>query len=115
MSPETFVKAIRATLIEDDFEDTRRIFLTTNVADATDAHWIQALQFFNRLSDRDKNILFGIIKQAQIDTVARFLAVLDSTIYFAGHKTDFKLIALDNEDEIINADLADLFLAEEEP
>lgn len=72
-------------------------------------HWL----FYSELSDKNKEILFKIIEQVEVDAVSNILGVLDGVVSIGEEDIEFKVTINDNN-EPINGDLQDLFLEYDE-
>ncbi len=114
MKPENFVKEVKKSIVEENESLYRDLFENTNASEATDEYWKEALKLFSGLDDNGKEALFKIMRQVSVDTVSNLFGVLDGVSSLDGVDEEFKLSASDNENEIINGDLQDIFLELEE-
>lgn len=112
MSPEDFVKKIRQSVIDENSAIYRNLFENTQVDQATDPYWREALGFFHKLEDKDKEILFKIMRQATVDTVSNMFSVFDGVSSLVDQDGDFSLTFEGGEP--LNGDLQDYFLEAEE-
>jgi hypothetical protein len=113
MTPENFVKKIRQSVLDENTVIYRDLFEMTEVEQASDLYWKEALALFNKLSNEDKETLFKIMRQISVDTISNFFAVLDGVNCLEDQEGDFSL-KLDNKPEKLNGDLQDIFLEIEE-
>lgn len=113
MNPEELVKQIRKSVIEENLDVYKQLFVETNPDDATISYWKEALSFFNSLEDKGKNTLFKIIRQVEVDITAHVLGVLDGTTYLEKQEEDFEL-RMEGSDDLINGELMEIFLEAEE-
>ena len=111
MLEEKFVKKIRETVINDGVNDYKELFETTKVEETSDLYWENALTFYKKLDNTQREILFDIIRQVSLDTVSHMLGILDGTSFLDEFNETFKL---SYGKIIINGDLQDFLLEQEE-
>ena len=104
---ESLVRLFKANIVQSNLEVYRKLFKETSRSDATDKYWQIALEFFHELSPNQREVLFKIIKQTQIDTLAHILGIIDGTVLTEG-ETDLSLMT---NNERVSGDLQDLFLS----
>lgn len=77
MSAEQFVARLQEEVLADNLATYRRIFETSSVAQARDPYWKRALGLYATLEDNQRQVLFEIIRQVQVDTMSNVLGVID--------------------------------------
>jgi len=90
--------------------DYRKLFFNTPITEATDEYFRQALVFFGDLNETQREVLFRILRQVEIDTTSSLLSVLDGTSDLKDNRMSLKLFA-GEESQPINGVLQDCFLA----
>ena len=111
MKPSHFVNQIRKIVIEESNEFYKESF-NTNIT-ATDKYWKKAIEFFNKLDNEGKQMLFEIIKEVEVDTISCIFGILDGVIWIDGQENDF-ILTIEDSESIINGDLQSIFLEKEE-
>lgn len=111
MKVEEFVTKIRGSVVDENLYAYRSIFKTTSVSDAADSYWKEALTFFNGLDQNQRDVLFEIIRQVEVDTVSNMLGVLDNTTVLENQEDNFELRY---GQEVFSGSLQDVFLEQEE-
>ena len=114
MKTEYFVEKIRKAIIDENDAIYRDLFNNTDMADATDEYWKKALLLFKSLDKYGQEALFEIMRQVSVDTLSNMFGVLDGVSSLENVDEEFKLTADDDESEVINGDLQDIFLEMEE-
>jgi len=114
MNAEELVKGIRSTIINDNLEIYRDLYESTQVENATDEYWNEALKFYSKLSPDDRDMLFRIMRQVSVDTVSNFFAILDGVSHFDGQDDDLFLAPESELENRLNGGLQDIFLEIEE-
>ena len=113
MKPEEFVKKIRQSVLDENIAIYKDLFETTEVDQASDPYWKEALDLFEKLGDKEKETLFKIMRQVSVDTISNMFALLDGVICLEEQDGDFSL-TIENKQEQLNGDLQDIFLEIEE-
>lgn len=113
MNKEDFIKNLYHSVIKENSTIYWDLFTNTDINKVKDSYWKEALKLYTDLSDENKDVLFKIIEQVQVDAVSNILGVLDGTTSIEAEDVEFKLITEDN-DKQINGDLQDLFLEYDE-
>ncbi|PEC49626.1 transposase [Bacillus sp. AFS096315] len=104
-----FVKNLYQIVVKEDLTLYEDLFVNTEIKDATDPYWKDALNFYAELTDDNKKMLFKIIEQVQVDTVSTVLGILDGTVTLT--EDDYEIeMKINGEEELLNGDLQDLFL-----
>lgn len=74
---EQFIEGLYNNIVEGNMKLYRQFFLYDPNEEGTIEYWKNAIAFYDKLDDMDKEILFSIIKSTIVDTVSNVLAVLD--------------------------------------
>ena len=74
---EQFIEGLYNNIVEGNMKLYRQFFLYDPNEERTIEYWKNAIAFYDKLDDMDKEILFSIIKSTIVDTVSNVLAVLD--------------------------------------
>ncbi len=114
MKPEKFVSNIRQSILADNLIIYRELFNETEIDQATDKYWKEALQLYKKLDKDDQEILFKIMRQVTADTISNLFGVLDGVSWLEDQEDDFKLSIDNDKQEKLNGDLQDIFLEAEE-
>jgi len=113
MNSKEFVKELINT-VSDEYIDTYKHIYSSTLMDNTikkDPYWLDALTFYQSLSQKDKETLFKIIKQTTIDTTSTILGIIDGPVSLDQISGDFMLTYTENEKTVIlSGDLQDEFL-----
>lgn len=111
MEATDFVNGIRRSVIDDNLTAYKDLFENSN--QASDPYWKEALAFFSSLNVDQRNTLYKIIRQVEVDTVSSVLGILDGTTYVDDEASNFKLLT-DEGEQPLNGELQDIFLEMEE-
>lgn len=103
------LNGLKKRLIDSNIEDYKERF--TRVDIKSDAVGVEMKEFHDKLSAKDREIFFKIIRQIEIDTIADFLAFLDGIYWIEGQTEDMLLVNLRNPERKLNEDLTDTFLS----
>ena len=109
MNNVEMVKNLYQTVVKEGLSAYEDLFVNTEIKDATDPYWIDALNFFAELTDDNKKMLFKIIEQIQIDTVSHVLGVIDGVCSISDDEYEIEM-KINGDEELLNGDLQDLFL-----
>jgi hypothetical protein len=110
MKPVEFVERIRESVIDSNIQIYRNLFQDTSKDDVRDPYWSNALSLFNSLSIQQREILFSIIRQVEVDTVSNIFGVLDGTSSLYDNQKEEFILSVDSGETIISGDLQDIFL-----
>lgn len=113
MNTDLFIKSLYNSSIKEDGGIYQNLFLNTDINEVRDPYWKDALKMFSDLSDENKDILFKIIEQVQVDTVSNVLGILDGVVSWQGQDIEIKM-TIEGSNEKVNGDLQDLFLEYDE-
>jgi len=113
MTSEELVKKIRSSVLDENQAISKDIFQSTNINDASDLYWQQALGLYEKLDDAEREIFFRIVHQTTVDTISNMFGVLDGVSTLEGFDGGF-VLTLENEEEQLNGELQDIFLEIEE-
>ena len=113
MKPESFVKNTRSSIIDLNIGLYKEMFEKGSEEQATDLYWKEALTFFGKLTQSEKDVFFKIIRQVSVDTTSSIFAVLDGVSEFEDQDQEFILSTKESND-CLSGSLQDLFLELEE-
>ncbi|MCS6594492.1 transposase [Bacillus cereus] len=113
MNKQDIIKHLHQSVIRENLTAYRELFLNTNINEVTDPYWKEALKFYTELSNENKDVLFKIIEQIEVDTLSTVLGVIDEGVMIEDKEVEFELTINDNNDPV-NGDLQDLFLEYDE-
>lgn len=100
---EQFAEGLYKSTVEENMKLYRHFFLYDPNEEGTIEYWKNAIAFYDKLGDEDKEILFSIIKSTIVDTVSNVLAILDG---HEGIDLQVKLNGQENDSELQDAFLA---------
>lgn len=113
MRKDKFIKSLYKSTIQENQVIYQDLFTNTDISEARDSYWKNALKLFSVLSDENKAILFNVIEQVQVDTVSNVLGIIDGVV--TTPEVDFEIkVTLDETGELINGELQELFLEYDE-
>jgi hypothetical protein len=112
MTPKTFANGIMRRVVVENISIYQNLFLRTPASEASDPYWRHALALFNSLTEEQRSVLFEILRQVSVDTVANILGVLDGVNQIEGGEAGFTLLSATGKK--LNGDLQSLFLVEAE-
>ena len=103
---EQFIEGLYKNIVEGNMKLYRQFFLYDPNEERTIEYWKNAIAFYDKLDDKDKEILFSIIKSTIVDTVSNVLAVLDGHEDIDRINVQVKLNGQENDSELQDAFLA---------
>ena len=103
---EKFAEGLYKSAVEENMKLYKQFFLYDPNEEGTIEYWKNAIAFYDKLDDNDKEILFSIIKSTIIDTVSNVLAILDGHEGIEGVNVQVKLNSQENDSELQDAFLA---------
>ena len=103
---EQFIEGLYKNIVEGNMKLYRQFFLYDPNEEGTIEYWKNAIAFYDKLDDKDKEILFSIIKSTIVDTVSNVLAVLDGHEDIDRINVQVKLNGQENDSELQDAFLA---------
>jgi len=109
MTREQLVNGLKERLIDSSIEEYKERFARVDIK--SDQGGVEMKEFHNKLSAKDREVFFKIIRQIEIDTTADFLAFLDGIYWIEGQTEDMLLVNLKNPERKLNEDLTDTFLS----
>jgi hypothetical protein len=114
MQSKEFVDALRNAVIY-DIPIYKDLFISAERSKVKDPYWKAALALFDKLDNSEREILFSIIKQIQVDTLSNVLGIIDGSSFMEGYFDDLVLISKREDQstldgEIISGDLQGIFL-----
>ncbi|MGX4669926.1 transposase [Cerasibacillus sp. JNUCC 74] len=113
MKKQEIIRHLYQSTIKENLTTYRDLFKNTNLNEVTDPYWKESIELYNELSSHNKEVLFKIIEQIEIDTLSTILRILDEGIILEDEEVEFDLTIKGNE-KSINGDLQDLFLEYDE-
>jgi hypothetical protein len=112
MTPEDFSRGLMDHVIDQGMESYRTMYINGRAEESRVPWGKRALTLFHSLKPEQQEVLFEIMQQVSVDTVASVLAVLDGSSPLEGAFEDYELTY--DGGEKLNGDLLSLFLAEDE-
>lgn len=103
---EQFAEELYKSTVEENMKLYRQFFLYDPNEEGTIEYWKNAIAFYDKLDDKDKEILFSIIKSTIVDTVSNVLAILDGYEGLDGIDLQVNLNGQENDSELQDAFLA---------
>ncbi|WP_100332120.1 transposase [Bacillus xiapuensis] len=99
---DIFVKSLYESIIKENLQIYKDLYGTTNVTSKTDDYWKKAIDFYDSLTDENKDTLMKIIEQTMIDTISNMLGVIDgsSTLKDCSLEPKLLLDSIDTEGEL---------------
>jgi hypothetical protein len=113
MNPHDFVSQVRASVVDENVATYRTLLETTPAASASDPYWRGLLGLHDRLSEVDRRVLRGVMRQVAVDTVSNLLAIIDGALRMKGQNEDVELVGVKSRQRL-DGSLQDLFLEMEE-
>jgi hypothetical protein len=106
-----FVTAIRERVIENDYSIYQDLLEDTIKSD--DPVWKEILPLYNNINNEQRKSFLNFIRLIQTNTVSHILGILDGSTYLDEKRQSF-ILKTEQEEDIINGDLQDIFLEMEE-
>lgn len=103
---DKFTEEIYKSIVVDNMELYQQFFLCDPNEEGTIEYWKNAINFFNKLEDEEKRILFSIIKSTMVDTISNVFAILDGNEGPEDISIRVRINDHDNEGELQDAFLA---------
>ncbi|MGF6949071.1 hypothetical protein QF028_001576 [Neobacillus sp. B4I6] len=113
MNKEEFIKTLYQSIIKENRNIYRDLFINTDINEVTDSYWKEALKLYTELTYENKEILYKIIEQVEVDAVSNILGVLDGVVSISEEDIEIEVMIKGNNEKI-NGDLQDLFLEYDE-
>lgn len=114
MDINEFVIKIHDLITKERITIYKDMFNNTNIEKVKNNYWKEALEFYHSIDQKQKEMLFKIIRQISVDTVSTIFALLDGVSIVEGQDDRFILSFKKNPTVKINGDLQDIFLEHEE-
>lgn len=111
MKPEIFVRKIKKSIVDENLSIYRDLFCSTELEQAQDPYWQDALALFENLTSNERDVLFKIMRQVSVDTVSSFFSILDGISVLDEQEGEFSLLISGKE---LSGSLQDDFLELEE-
>lgn len=80
-----------------------------DIEKVTEQYYMELIRLYNNLTDGEKDTIFKLIKQVEIDTAANILGLLDGVTFLDKQDDEFNL-TFKKSNFKLNGDLQDLFL-----
>lgn len=110
MRTRQFVEKIRESVIDSNNQTYRKLFQNTLLDQVKDPYWVKALSLFNSLNIEQREVLFSIIRQVEVDTVSNIFGILDGTSTLYDNQEEEFVLSTDSGAIKISGDLQDIFL-----
>jgi len=104
---EEFVKKLYDMLVKEHIDIYRTLFEKTKLSDAKVEYWKNALTFYEKIDDSQKEIFYSILQQVVIDTISTTFGVIDGSSTLTGGNLEITM-QIDGKDT--DAELQDAFL-----
>ncbi|UUS64066.1 MULTISPECIES: hypothetical protein [unclassified Acinetobacter] len=92
MDSKELVYLLKIGIINENLEIYKGLFSDTLPSEIKDPYFIDAISFFNTLTDEHKRIFFSILRQVMIDSISNVLGVIDDSSSLEEHYGDFSLL-----------------------
>lgn len=112
MTRQKFIEGIRTQVIEANLNAYRDLFDAAQGEHVTDPYWQRVGPFYASLDANQRDTLFTILRQVEVDTVSGFLAILDGVKVIDPKEGDF-VLTTEADQAKINGDLQAIFLEPE--
>lgn len=106
-----FVKEIRAQVVEDDNRVYQNLLDTTT--EAKDPIWRDILPIYKSMTKNQQVVFVQFLRMIQVNTVSHILGILDGTTTLTANSEVF-VLKTENNDDLLNGYLQDVFLGLEE-
>ena len=107
MNNEKLVTEIHKVSVLDNIESYRDLLQKLPRDQAKDPYWIKLLEFYDRASEDDKELLFQVMQQVATDSIASFLSLIDGVSY---SNLDEELNLTNSNGDVLSGELADKYL-----
>ena len=100
---EQFVKSLYVSIVEPNLKHYDKMLNTELRLDIKiDEYWFTTLEFYQKLSDKEKHIIMNMTRQTIIDTISSVLGIIDgsSTLYDCDLEPKLLLDNIDTEGEL---------------
>jgi hypothetical protein len=106
-----FVTALRERIIERDHQAYQN--LLDNTTEATDPLWKKILPLYKSMTNEQKVAFLQFLRLIQVNTLSHILGILDGSTALNENNEIF-VLQTEQDEEIINGDLQDIFWEMEE-
>lgn len=113
MTAEDFAKRIHQMMVDSYVASQKNQFVKIDISLCKDPYGKSVRALLATLSDSQKTVLYRLVRQTAVDTIASLFSVLDGVSFVEGFEGDWQLL-FGNSDLPLNGDLLDRFLAIEE-
>ena len=104
---EKFAKSLYESIVKENLDLYKEDFEDTETDSYTEEYWIKAIEFYNSLTDKHRDILMKIIEQTMVDTISNVLGIIDGHVTQADDSIKPKLYLNSKDTE---GELQDSFL-----
>jgi len=111
MEATEFVTKLRERVIENDNKVYQKLLDTT--VEAKDSIWQGVLPIYKGMSKNQQLAFLQFLRLIQVNTLSHILGILDGSTNLTENGESF-VLKTDENDELINGDLQDIFLGMEE-
>ena len=108
MDSKKLANVFKNEIINENLEIYKSFFTDYSPSEIKDPYFINAISFFNTLSDDNKRIFFSILRQVMIDSISNVLGAIDGSSYLSECDGDFSLLY----EGVALEDLQDYFLSQ---
>lgn len=84
-----------------------------HTAESKDPTWREILPLYKSMNKAQQESLLNFIRMIQVNTVSHLLGILDGSTYLNENRESF-VLTTEQDDELINGSLQDIFLELEE-
>ena len=113
MTAEDFAKRIHQMMVDSYVASQKNQFAKNDISSCKDPYGRSVRALLATLSDGQKTVLYQLVRQTAVDTIASLFSVLDGVSFVEGFEGDWQLL-FDGNGIPLNGDLLDLFLEMEE-
>lgn len=110
----SFAKELYKNVVSDNMELYAQFFQADPNEEGTIEYWKNAIGFYNKLDEGEKQVLFSIIKSTIVDSVSNVLAIMDGNEGSDDFSVQVKINGYANDSELQDAFLAYVEELEEE-
>ena len=106
-----FITKIKERVVDNDNEVYKNLLDTT--IEAKDPTWQGILPIYKGMSENQQILFLQFLRMIQVNTVSHILGVLDGTTNLTENGETF-VLKTEEQEELINGDLQDIFLGMED-
>lgn len=79
MDAGVFVQGLEDSVLQENLGYYRRTLDEFPVHEVKDAYWKDTISLYRALNAKNQEVLLGIVRQVQVDTISNVLGILDGT------------------------------------